>query len=1205
MNDNGFIPGMVMIRWMVFWAGLCLLAFSACDRIDRPDLAKAGILDLTSWNFEHGGIVKLNGEWEFYWQQLLEPGQFDPAANQNQDSYLYLPDKWNGLQIDGTKLSGHGYATYRLVVRLPEIRQPLGIKMLDMATSYKLWVDGKPFLSNGVVGRSFEKSKPQYLPQVEFIVPEGNELEIVLQVSNFHHKKGGVWTYIELGTKKQIERKRLVQVAYEVFLFGSLLIMGLYHLSIYLIRSKDRSPLYFGILSIAIGLRSILVGERFLIFVFPNMGWELFQKLEYLTFYLSVPLFLLFIKSLFPEVSKRLVDVSVGLSSVFIFIMILSPINIYSHTIAILQVIVVPLFIYAIFATIQAVRNKREGAIWILGGSGFLFITVVYDLLAVNELMPPVYLSSSGFFIFIFAQSLMLSRRFANAFNTVELMSEELTRLDKLKDEFLANTSHELRTPLNGINGLTESMIDGATGPLNQIQLENLKLIVSSGRRLSTLVNDILDYSKLKNRDLNLRVQPVDLNSVTNVVITLLQHIWKAKNLSIRNNIPDGFPLVMADEDRLEQILHNLVGNAIKFSDKGTITVSAVFDGDEVAISVSDEGIGIPEEGLKDVFKSFEQLDGSIEREYGGTGLGLAVTKSLIELHGGRIWVVSTHGEGARFTFTLPAEAAVDQSAPEEKKHKTSFRFIGSKSPVVVSKVSSDQTVWQSSPRMLAHSKLQGIRVLAVDDEPINLKVIENNLVNVGVNVDLAFSGQEALDKLKTSFYDVVLMDVMMPKLNGFEATRQIREQYSKEELPVLFLTAKNQADDLMTGYSVDANDYLTKPIVKDELLTRIGFHIKLSRSITDLVLAEQKYRSIFENAVEGIFLVSLEGKLISANPAFLNILGYESIEDFEKHVVDFDKQFFVDPEQRVNGLGELLDGRDIQQYEIQCFRKDGTIMDLSFNAHAVRDENKNILYVEGIFEDITQKKQAVKLKTAKEAAELANRIKSEFLANMSHELRTPMQGILGFAKLGISKLERISKDKLQLYLKEIVKSGTSLLNLLDELLDLSKLESGKAQFKFEKHDLSELADNVILELSSLSRDKRILVDFQKPDFSDVVVVDAYKINQVIRNLLSNAIKFTAEQGFIRIEIEDRDQQIMFSMYDDGLGIPEAELEAIFDKFAQSSKTKNGAGGTGLGLAISKEIILAHQGEIWAENNPEGGAIMRFIIPKNLDPTRN
>ncbi len=1184
---------------------LCLLVCSSCNVIDKSVVAKAGFLDLTEWSFEEDGIIKLNGEWEFYWQQLLNPGQFEAESNKNQVKYLDLPNKWNGLQIDGAKLSGHGYATYRLHVRLPGDQLSLGIKMLDMATAYNLWVDGKLLLSNGVVGSSSEESKPQYLPQIEFIVPERANLEVVLQVSNFNHKKGGVWTYIELGTKKQIERKRIIQLSYEVFLFGSLFIMGLYYLSIYLIRSKDRSPLYFGILSITVGFRSILVGERFLIYCFPEMEWELFQKLEYLTFYLSVPLFLLFIKSLFPEVSKKVVDVSLGLSSVFILIMLISPINIYSHTVAILQVIVVPLFIYAIFATIQAVLNKREGAIWILGGSGFLFMTVVYDLLAVNELLPPVYLSSSGFFIFIFAQSLMLSRRFANAFNTVELMSEELTRLDKLKDEFLANTSHELRTPLNGINGLTESMIDGATGPLNQVQLENLKLIVSSGKRLSTLVNDILDYSKIKNRDLNLRVQPVDLNSVTNIVITLSQHIWQAKNLSIINNIPIGFPLVMADEDRLEQILHNLVGNAIKFSDKGTITVSAVFDGGEVAISVSDEGIGIPEEGLNDVFKSFEQLDGSIEREYGGTGLGLAVTKSLIELHGGRIWVVSTYGKGACFTFTLPAQAIVDQTLPEGKRHKNPFRFMGSKSPAVVNNKNMDQNVWKSNPTLLAHSKLQGIRVLAVDDEPINLKVIENNLMNVGVHVDLAFSGEEALDKLKTSFYDVVLMDVMMPKLNGFEATRQIRKQYSKEELPVLFLTAKNQADDLMTGYSVEANDYLSKPIVKDELLTRIGFHIKLSRSISDLMLAEQKYRSIFENAVEGIFLVSLEGKLISANPAFLSTLGYDSIEDFEKQVIDFDKQFFVDPEQRINGLKELLDGNNIEQHEIQCYRKDDTVIDLSFNAHAVRDENKNILYVEGMFEDITQKKQAVKLKTAKEAAELANRIKSEFLANMSHELRTPMQGILGFAKLGISKLERISKEKLLLYLKEIVKSGTSLLNLLDELLDLSKLESGKAQFKFEKHDLSELTNNVILELSSLSRNKGIIVDFQKPGFPDDLVIDAYKINQVIRNLLSNAIKFTAEQGFIKIDIEERHNQIMFSMYDDGLGIPESELEAIFDKFAQSSKTKNGAGGTGLGLAISKEIILAHQGEIWAENNPEGGAIMRFTIPKNLDPTNN
>lgn len=1183
---------------------VCLLCLSACQSRYRSPLAKEGYLDLSEWYPQTHGTVKLNGEWEFYWHQLISPDEFDPSITALGRDYLVLPHKWNNLELNGKKLSGEGYATFRLSVRLPESSQTLAIKAIDMATAYRLWVNDKLLLQNGVVGTSREEMEPQYLPMVGSFKPETREIQLVLQVSNFVHRKGGVWTYLELGTERDIAYKRIIQIAIEVFLFGSLLIMGLYHLSLYLIRPKDPSPLYFGCLSITIGFRSILVGERFLIFVFPDMHWEIFQKLEYLTFYVSIPLFLLFLGSLFPEVSKRVVRATVIITSLFSLTTILFPIRIHSYGMPFMQIAVVPLFLYTIYATIQATRNQREGATWILAGTGFLFVTVAYEMLAVNELVPLIYLSPAGFFFFIFAQSLMLSRRLANAFTAVETMSEELSRLDKLKDEFLANTSHELRTPLNGINGLAESLIDGAAGPLNQNQVENLRLIASSGKRLSTLVNDILDFSKLKNRDLNLRKRPVDLYSVADIVITLSRHIWQSKGLEVKNRISPDMPPVFADENRLEQILHNLVGNAIKFSESGTITLEAFIDDQTVYISVTDEGIGIPYEKLDDVFKSFEQLDGSVERKYGGTGLGLAVTKSLVELHGGTIWVESLQHEGSRFSFTLPLDESSPAPLATSGDRLTPFALDRESHAVRPSEVMPDVET-EDAESLLTPQDFHGLRILAVDDEPVNLKVIENNLKNVGITVDTSLSGVDALVMVQDQIYDMLLLDVMMPKLNGFEVAKQIRNRFSKEELPIIFLTARSVVRDLMTGFSVGGNDYLTKPIIKDELLTRIGFHVKLSQSISMLALAEQKYRSIFENAVEGIFLISLDGQLVTANPAFLKILGYESIKDFETSITDFDKQLFLDPHQKQSGWETLKQQGTLNQFELTCYRKDGSVIDLSVSAHAVKSQQMRIQYVEGIVEDVTAKKQAAKLKMAKEAAEMANRIKSEFLANMSHELRTPMQGILGFAKLGVSKMEKISREKLSGYLKEIIKSGTSLLRLLDELLDLSKLEAGRADFRFQKHSLSESINAVMGELESLSFEKELRIDFNRPGFNDLAMFDSYKIGQVIRNLLSNAIKFSQPEGSIAIKIENDEQYFMVSIADEGPGVPEDELESIFDKFSQSSKTKNGSGGTGLGLAICKQIIEGHHGSIWAESPPQGGAIFRFTLPKKLEITKN
>ncbi|GAB4209949.1 MAG: hypothetical protein Fur006_70100 [Coleofasciculaceae cyanobacterium] len=411
-----------------------------------------------------------------------------------------------------------------------------------------------------------------------------------------------------------------------------------------------------------------------------------------------------------------------------------------------------------------------------------------------------------------------------------------LQQLDKLKDEFLANTSHELRTPLNGMIGIADSMLDGATGQLSELQRKNLLLIAQSGHRLAALVNDILDFSKLKHNTIELQLKPVGIREIVEVVLTFSQILIQKKDLQLINAIPPDLPPARADENRLQQILYNLVGNAIKFTEKGCVEISASLATEDKALSteetqidsteksliqitVSDTGIGIADDKLDRIFESFEQADGSTAREYGGTGLGLAVTKKLVELHGGCIRVESTVGVGSRFTFTLPVASGELLALGNSSYSSCLLR------PLLTS--NEEQIV---QPLLIAQNQDQQFQILIVDDEPVNLQVLINHLSLQNYAITQATNGLEALELIEQGFKpDLILLDVMMPKMTGYEVCKKIREKFSAYELPIVMLTAKNQVNDLVEGFNVGANDYLTKPISKNELLARIKTHLSLS----------------------------------------------------------------------------------------------------------------------------------------------------------------------------------------------------------------------------------------------------------------------------------------------------------------------------------------------------------------------------------------
>ncbi|MCP4753902.1 MAG: PAS domain S-box protein, partial [Proteobacteria bacterium] len=367
----------------------------------------------------------------------------------------------------------------------------------------------------------------------------------------------------------------------------------------------------------------------------------------------------------------------------------------------------------------------------------------------------------------------------------------------------------------------------------------------------------------------------------------------------------------------------------------------------------------------------------------------------------------------------------------------------------------------------------------------------------------------------------------------------------------------------------------------------------------------KNKYYSTFNNIQDGIFIV-LDDRIHLQNPTTETILGCAGKEldelllgKFREHVARKDqKTLEQEHENQTKGKGTP------DEFEFHLLLRNERTVYLNMRVWLVKMAEKtgHLVTIRDVSKrkvaEMANKKYFNEVLDAKEQAESANRAKSEFLANISHELRTPMQGILGFSSLGIDRINDVDRKKLGSYFSNVHSSGKRLLLLLNDLLDLSKLEAGKIEYDFKEGRISKVIEVVMNDFIALSREQNIAIEFNSPSFPDVAVMDAGRIMQVVGNLLSNAVKFSNSNGKVTIDIENQQDFLTISVTDGGLGIPEDELESVFDKFVQSSKTATGAGGTGLGLAISRRIVSDHSGEIWAASNPEGGSVISFSIPK-------
>ncbi|QMV44499.1 sensor histidine kinase [Cohnella cholangitidis] len=680
-------------------AGLLILfaawaAVSGCtseSQSNKPiPKAEQGVMDLKAWSWNKDGIIPLNGQWRFEWFNASDAGGKAPGAVK---STLEVPGTWGDLKMeDGTALQDQGYGVYRLTIIHRIQNEMLAIRIPNIATAYVLSIDGTIVMSRGQAAANEEEAIPFQLPATVHFAAAGTETELTLAVANYDHRDGGIRTEIVLGNSERIQKLQVRHAAQELIVLGCLIMIGFYHLGLFILRRKEVANMMFAMLCFFVGLRMGLIGEGFLVQWIGVMDWELAIRLEYIAFVLAGWSGFAFFQTLYPhEIKHAWFKLSSWIAAVLTLSVLFVKPLLFTSWIWAFQVYILFFSIIVLAGLVLSALRRREGARLALIGVAGLVLTIVNDMLFYNGWWRSVDLLPFGLLFLILMNSFIISLRFSLTYDRAERMSLELTewnnsleqriadrtdelqfsyqtleqakvdleRLEQSRLQLVSNISHDLRTPITLLQGYLEALRDKVIS--EPAQRDNtIRLMLTKVEGLNSLIQDLFDLSVLEARKVELSLERVPLLSWKDRITEQYGLEMLSRGISFDCSLMTEAAFgaaVTIDTRRMDRVFANLLYNALKFTPSGgTIRIEMRTDPDQpmAEVLVIDSGVGIDPDDLPHIFDRYFKKEKSRNPSSAGSGLGLAISKEIVEMHGGNISAYNAPEGGSVFRIGLP-----------------------------------------------------------------------------------------------------------------------------------------------------------------------------------------------------------------------------------------------------------------------------------------------------------------------------------------------------------------------------------------------------------------------------------------------------------------------------------------------------------------------------------------------------------------------